>query len=136
MRIRGTRKNRGFTLIEIIIVVVILGILAALALPQYLKTVERSRGSEAIIHLGTIRTGEMNYYAENRAYTSDFELLDIDDPNLLPPPPVGTRLFAYTIDTPAPNTFTASAQRVRSDGALEVITMNENGRITRITSSP
>jgi len=125
----------AFTLLELLIVIIILGILAALALPQYLRTVEKSRGSEALIHLGTIRTVEMNFYAENRQYTNDWSLLDIDNPNDLPSPPTGTRLFTYSITIPVPGTFTASARRVRADGSEEVITMNENGRITRFSTS-
>ena len=129
-------SHQGFTLLELLIVVIILGILAALALPQYLKTVERSRGSEAIIHLGAIRTGELNYYAEHRGFTADIDDLAVDNPNFLSPPPEGTRLFDYTIEVPASNTFTASAQRIRADGTIEIVTINEKGHITRATSSP
>ncbi|MBI4436302.1 MAG: prepilin-type N-terminal cleavage/methylation domain-containing protein [Candidatus Omnitrophica bacterium] len=133
---KTSSRHAGFTLLELLIVIIILGILAALALPQYLKTVERGRGAEAIVNLGTIRTGELNYYAENRVYTPDLDLLDIDNPNFLPPPPDGTRLFDYTLSVPAPDTFTAMAQRIRPDGTIEIITINEKGRITRVTSSP
>ena len=123
------KKKSGFTLLELLIVIIILGILAALALPQYLRTIEKGRSSEAIIHLGMIRIAEINYYAEHRIYTDNFDALDIDDPNDLPTPPVGTRLFGYSI-TAGGSTFTASA--VRTLGG-EILTINENGRITRTT---
>ena len=45
------RKNSGFNIIELVVVVVIIGILSALAIPQYTKTVERSRQSEALTNL-------------------------------------------------------------------------------------
>lgn len=127
----------AFTLLELLIVIIILGVLAALALPQYLRTVERGRSSEAIIHLGTIRIAEMNYYAEHRAYTDAWTVLDIDNPNDLPIPPDGTRLFEYTIEiAEGQDTFTASARRTRPDGTDDIVTINERGRITRTTVTP
>ena len=45
-------SRTGFTLLELLIVIIILGVLAAIALPQYLRTVERGKSSEAMIHLG------------------------------------------------------------------------------------
>lgn len=133
---RNILSHIGFTLLELLIVIIILGVLAALALPQYIRTVEKSRASEAYIHLGTIRLAEMNYYAQHREYTDNWALLDIDNPNLLPSPPVGTRLFDYFIEIPSPASFTASARRVHPDGSQEIVTINELGRITRTTVSP
>mgnify|MGYP001595454937 CR=1 FL=1 len=124
---------QAFTLLELLIVVIILGILAAIALPQYIRTIDRGRASEAIIHLGTIRTGEIEYYAQHRSYTEDWGRLEIDNPNELPNPPVGTRIFNYSITVAAPDTFTASAVNPLSG---EVVTMNEFGRITRYIPTP
>ena len=48
-------KNKsGFTLLEIIIVIIIIGILASLALPKFFKTVEYSRSMEALTNLGNV----------------------------------------------------------------------------------
>ena len=56
-------KRRGFTLHEILIVLVILSALAALALPGYFRTVEVTRANEAKLNLEIIDTAEHAYYA-------------------------------------------------------------------------
>jgi len=61
-------KSKGFTLIELMIVVAIIAILAAIAIPNYLRYAMKSKTAEATTNLGAIRTGETAYYAENDIY--------------------------------------------------------------------
>ena len=49
------RKNKGFTLIEIIVVLIILGVIAAIAVPSYFNWVERSRSAEASIYIKSLK---------------------------------------------------------------------------------
>jgi prepilin-type N-terminal cleavage/methylation domain-containing protein len=54
------RSNKGFTLIEIIIVIVIIGVLATLALPRITGQIEGARGAEAMNMFGAIRRAAIN----------------------------------------------------------------------------
>ena len=65
----------GFTLLELVVVVVIIGILAALAIPQYMITTERARSAEGVLILGAIRGSQLRYYQQWGGYTSWYEPL-------------------------------------------------------------
>ena len=75
-------NNKGFTLIELLVVVLIIGILAAIALPQYMKAVEKSRASEAITALGNLANAEKIYQMATGQFTNDLSLLDIAMPGV------------------------------------------------------
>jgi len=62
------RKNNGFSLVELMIVIVIIGVLAAVAVPIYNNNVTKAKMSEADAALGSIRTQLRVYYGENGDY--------------------------------------------------------------------
>jgi type IV pilus assembly protein PilA len=66
--------KRGFTLIELMIVVAIIGILAALAIPNFIKFQARSKQSEARSNLKAIFTAEKSYYGDKQIF---LDLLDV-----------------------------------------------------------
>ena len=74
-----TKNNKqGFTLLELLVVVLIIGILAAIALPQYFKAVERARAAEALSLFGTIAGAQQRYYLLKGSFTGSYGDLDID----------------------------------------------------------
>jgi type IV pilus assembly protein PilA len=75
--LKKIRSRKGFTLVELMIVVAIIGILAAIAIPNFLNFRMKAKTSEAKSNLGAIRSTEVAYYAEysgyivNQAWTPD-----------------------------------------------------------------
>ena len=61
-------NTKGFTLIELLVVVLIIGILSSVALPQYQKTVLKSRAAEAWTNLSALNTAGKIYCLENPSY--------------------------------------------------------------------
>lgn len=62
------RSSSGFTLVELMIVVAVIGILAAIAVPNFLRMRDRAKIAEAKANLGAIRVTEHAYYGEYSHY--------------------------------------------------------------------
>ena len=70
------KKEKGFTLIELMIVVAIIGILAAIAIPNFLRYQAKAKQSEAKGNLASIYTSQVTYHAEKDTYTTTLTNLD------------------------------------------------------------
>lgn len=104
------RKSAGFTLIELMITVAVIGILAAVAIPAYSDYVTRGKIPEATSALASMRIRLEQYYQDNRNYGSD-------DANCGVPNPAAAN-FAYTCNwgaggTSQSYTITATGQAGR-----------------------
>ena len=73
--------KKGFTLVELLITMAILGILATLAVPTYQKTIAQNRASEALVNLNIIHMGEKLYRLTNPGYYGDGTNKKITDIN-------------------------------------------------------
>ena len=75
---KENKNKKGFTLIEILVVVLIIGILAAIALPQYRMTVYKSRYTGLMNLVNSLAEAEERYYIIYDDYSRDLTALDID----------------------------------------------------------
>ena len=70
------RTRHGFTFIELLTVMVVMGVLAGIGVPRIRSMKERSYQATLRSDLGTLRTAEEAYYAENLRYATDLRVLD------------------------------------------------------------
>lgn len=100
------RCMAGFTLIEVMIVVVIIGILATVGYPQYQSYIMKSRRSEARHALLQIAAQEEQYFMDNRSYTNDFNNLHYPDADSVT---TENGYYSITIDMPDAYSYTLRA---------------------------
>jgi prepilin-type N-terminal cleavage/methylation domain-containing protein len=116
------KNNAGFTLSEIITVIIIIGITASLALPRFNNTFERMRASEGVQILTALLGAQRAYEFENGAYATNPNLLDVTidrSSNFLLPP---------TVDNPG-NPANPIARIRRIGGGGYWLQINEEGTI-------
>jgi len=97
------RSKKGFTLLELIIVVIVIGILASIALPRFIRVAERARIGEAKSILGSMRSSQIRYLAQWNTYTGCIGTAcstRLDNP----PPPAKYFTFLATAQSSAATT--------------------------------
>ncbi|MDO8602954.1 MAG: prepilin-type N-terminal cleavage/methylation domain-containing protein [Candidatus Omnitrophota bacterium] len=114
-------NKKGFTLVEVLIVVIIIGILSAIGIPQFAASIEKAKGGEARAGLGHIQTGEKVYFAESEYYTTVLSDLDIT---------LSQQYWTFTIATLSSTTYTATATRSGGTHTGETLTMDQAGTIS------
>ena len=119
MTLPSTRKRfNGFSLMEVMIVVVIIGILAALAYPNLEKYLKRARQTEAKTNLSAIYTAQKIYFSLHQSYVDDINELDLS---------LAQGLYTYTIQDASTSTFKAQAEgNIDDDEALDIWTIEQN----------
>lgn len=119
--LKSRSMQRGFTLIELMVTVAIVGILAAIAYPSYQNYMIKGRRASAQAHLMDIAQRQQQYLLDVRGYAADLTTLNITTPSN-----VSTN-YTITIATPAgpPPTFTITATPIAgtpqaTDGPLSI----------------
>ena len=119
MTLPSTRKRfHGFSLMEVMIVVVIIGILAALAYPNLEKYLKRARQTEAKTNLSAIYTAQKIYFTLHQSYAEDINELDL---SLVQGDP-----YTFTMEA-STSTFKAQAEgNIDDDDALDIWTIDQD----------
>ncbi len=100
--------QKGFTLIELMIVVAIIGILAAIAIPNFMQYQAKSKQSEAKTNLGGIYTSEVSYFGEQNTFSDTFSLIGFQVASQ------GTQRYTFTLGSALGGTPLLSASAVAS----------------------
>ena len=98
-------SKKGFTLVELVVVIAIIGILAGIAIPQFMEATATARGAKIVAEMRTLESAEMIYYAKYGQYPTT-KTDGTGDPKFIelvkggwPTPPVGTYVIQATISS-------------------------------------
>ncbi len=121
----GEPRRSGFTFIELCVVLAIVAILAAIAIPSYRKYVTESKMSYAKTQLKAMALSEELYHSKHHTYTDDKtklkNWLDTYGP------------YSFSIESAGNSTFTIKAQgNIDGDATLDVWTIDETGNLTHM----
>ena len=124
--LRISKRSSGFTLAEVVTTVLIIGILAGIAVPNFSRVIERSYRREALDILHTIYAGEKVYFVKKDRYltiasAADWNQIFMDDPHVASIP------VTFTVAADA-TTFTATAKR-NPVGSGKTMTIDQNRKI-------
>jgi prepilin-type N-terminal cleavage/methylation domain-containing protein len=123
------RQRKGFTLVELAIVIAILGILAVVAIPKYQGMVDEARSAEARAQLGTVRSAIAIYYAKHQgAFPTTINADLFADGNIagvdIGSGPVSTVVVVAAIPATAPGTggwlYQYNATPATGDGTVRI----------------
>ena len=115
------KRRKGFTLIELMVVVIIVGVLAAVAIPIYRANVRKAMASEGAALLGAVLTSQKVYYAEYNTFCDDESALLVDA--------TGNKYFTtFTLSGVSASGFTASTSGA-GDASGITVTMEYNNAV-------
>lgn len=134
MKIKETIKNtHGFTLTELLVVIVIIGILAALTIPKFLNVTSSAKMTEAKLMLKQVYNLQRAYYLENDLYSNNLEAIGFQQEKVKTEG--GTARYKITIARATDAGFYATATAVidfDKDGTFNVWAIDQTGKLQQV----
>jgi type IV pilus assembly protein PilE len=127
------KNNAGFTLTEILVVLVIIGILILLAMPRFSKVITRAKSTEARTMLKHIHVLQQSYFYEHDRFSKDLNSIGFEQTELITEG--GEARYKIEIISASPAGYQARAVAVvdfDNDGIFNTWEVNENGRVKQI----
>lgn len=128
------KQEEGFSMTELMVVLVIIGILTLLALPRFMNVTTQAKMSEAKMMLRQVHALQKSYYFEHDNYAADVALLQFEQPPLITDG--GTARYRVAVESAEGAAFVATATSVvdfDKDGVMNVWQVDQEGRITERT---
>lgn len=132
------KRVKAYTLTEILVVLVIIGILVLLALPNLLPAVNKAKKLEAKQQLAYVKTLEKNYFYEHSSYSKDLNEIGFLQEKLSTESKDGKANYRIEITNATNNTFTARATAVKDfdgDGRFNVWEIDQDGNLKEVVAN-
>jgi len=131
-----SRKVKAFTLTEVLVVLVIVGILVLLALPNLMPLITKAKSTEAKIQLEHLYTLEKTHFYEKSKYSSDLAALGFIQEKLVSESENGQANYQVEVVEASSTTFTAKATAVADfdgDGVYNVWQIDQEKNLQEVT---
>jgi type IV pilus assembly protein PilE len=130
------KRVKAYTLTEILVVLVIIGILVLLALPNLLPLITKAKSTEAKLQLEHLQTLEKNYFYEHSKYSKDLTEIGFIQEKLSTDSKDGRANYRIEITGATNTTFTARATAVvdfNGNGTFNVWEMDQDKTLKEVT---
>jgi type IV pilus assembly protein PilE len=129
-------RLKAYTLTEILVVLVIIGILVLLALPNLMPVINRAKSVEAKTQLAHLQTLETSYFYEHSKYSKDLDEIGFLQDKLVTDGDDGRALYRIEITNATSTGFTGRATAVKDingNGTFNTWEINQDGTLKEVT---